>query len=265
MPSVEYNSAGQLLVIGPSAVGARLGRAARRTLEPSVLMTRSEGGELPAERRYPVWSGRARARQRLPRRVRGRMGAGQRRSTSICARAAMPASTPVPKNAIDFTYQIDPARCKAHRKCVTACGAVGAIDFSRVERARARDASTWCSIFRPTPLLRMPDLPQGYAAPGADPLEQALAAARLAQLVGEFEKPRFFDYKARICAHSRSGQDRLQPLPRGLLDRGDPHGRRSRQGRAAPVRRLRRLRDGVSFGRDDAIVVSGRRAPAGCA
>jgi len=51
----------------------------------------------------------------------------------------------------------------------------------------------------------MPDLPQGYLAPGADPLEQALAAARLAQLVGEFEKPKFFQYNERNCAHSRSG------------------------------------------------------------
>jgi ferredoxin len=56
------------------------------------------------------------------------------------------------------------------------------------------------------PLLRMPQLPQGYAAPGADPLEQALAAQALAALVGEFEKPRFFQYEPRLCAHSRSGR-----------------------------------------------------------
>ncbi|MGH8733150.1 MAG: 4Fe-4S dicluster domain-containing protein, partial [Burkholderiales bacterium] len=39
-----------------------------------------------------------------------------------------------------------------------------------------------------------------------DPLEQALAAQKLTALVGEFEKPRFFQYKAKICAHSRSGK-----------------------------------------------------------
>jgi ferredoxin len=52
----------------------------------------------------------------------------------------------------------------------------------------------------------MPDLPQGYAAPGGDPLAQALAAAKLAQLVGEFDKPRFFQYRESICAHGRSGK-----------------------------------------------------------
>jgi ferredoxin len=46
--------------------------------------------------------------------------------------------------------------------------------------------------------------PQGYLAPGADPVAQAQAVAGLAAMVGEFEKPKFFSYKASICAHSRS-------------------------------------------------------------
>jgi ferredoxin len=46
--------------------------------------------------------------------------------------------------------------------------------------------------------------PQGYFAPGSDPLAQSLAASQLRELVGEFEKPRFFSYNERICAHSRS-------------------------------------------------------------
>jgi len=57
----------------------------------------------------------------------------------------------------------------------------------------------------PEPLLHTPDLPQGYLAPGSDARQQALAAAKLAELVGDFEKPKFFQYKERICAHSRSG------------------------------------------------------------
>jgi ferredoxin len=54
--------------------------------------------------------------------------------------------------------------------------------------------------------VRTPQPPQGYLAPGADPAEQALAAAQLAQMVGEFEKPRFFAYNEKICAHSRSAK-----------------------------------------------------------
>jgi len=58
---------------------------------------------------------------------------------------------------------------------VTACGQVGAIDFSRLERER-RETFDLVLDLSSEPLLRTPDLPQGYAAPGADPLEQALAA-----------------------------------------------------------------------------------------
>ena len=46
--------------------------------------------------------------------------------------------------------------------------------------------------------------PQGYFHPGADALAQAKAVTELATLTGEFEKPKFFKYKASLCAHSRS-------------------------------------------------------------
>ncbi|HEY8554360.1 MAG TPA: 4Fe-4S binding protein [Burkholderiales bacterium] len=48
-------------------------------------------------------------------------------------------------------------------------------------------------------------LPFGYYAPAgdADKLERALA--ELPEMVGEFEKPRFFNYNAEICAHGANG------------------------------------------------------------
>jgi ferredoxin len=55
-------------------------------------------------------------------------------------------------------------------------------------------------------LLRQPVLPPGYFAPGADlgALESAIES--LPGMVGEFEKPKYFDFNPNICAHGRSGQ-----------------------------------------------------------
>jgi len=205
VPNVEYRSGGELLIIGPSSQVLpwmeRLSRS--ETLKPSALLTRADGGELPAERRFPIWSGK-------PVRVSGWLGAFEvewRQENPIdlerCTRcnACLEAC---PEDAIDFTYQVDLQKCKAHRKCVAACGSIGAVDFSRTGETRKENFDLVLDLSA-EPLLRMPDLPQGYLAPGKDPLEQALAAARLAELVGEFEKPRFFRYREKICAHSRSG------------------------------------------------------------
>jgi ferredoxin len=204
VPSVEYKSGGQLLVIGPSGPALDWAERLSAQLEVSVLISRGEGGELPLERKYPVWSGK-------PLRVAGYLGAFEVEWTQenpidleVCTRCNACVSA-CPESAIDFTYQIDLERCKAHRECVEACGAIGAVNFARRDTARQQSFDLVLDLSA-EPLVRTPDLPQGYAAPGADPLEQSLAAARLAQLVGEFEKPRFVEYKARLCAHSRSEQ-----------------------------------------------------------
>jgi ferredoxin len=206
-PGVEFKSQGQVLVIGPAAVALDWAERLSGQLEVSVLLTQTGnegGGELPLERRYPVWSGK-------PVAVRGWLGAFEvewRQENPIdlelctrcnaCLRAC-------PEEAIGYDYQVDLAKCKAHRECVKACGEIGAIDFSRSDVPRAETFDLVFDLSR-EPLIRLHQLPQGYFAPGDDPLDQALAAREIAGLVGEFEKPRFFSYSSRLCAHSRSSK-----------------------------------------------------------
>lgn len=201
-PAVEFKSGGELLIIGPAQAALDWAQRLSPTLSVSVLAT--DAGELPLERRFPVWSGRVT-------KLTGWLGAFQvewRQENPIdlelctrcnaCVRAC-------PEGAIGYDYQVDAAKCKAHRACVTACGQIGAIDFSRADTARSERFDLVLDLSRQA-LVRTHQLPQGYLAPGDDALEQALAAQQLTALLGEFEKPRFFEYREKICAHSRSGK-----------------------------------------------------------
>ena len=105
-----------------------------------------------------------------------------------------------PEQAIGLDYQVDLDKCSTHRDCVTACGAVGAIDFGR-QAAEETAAFDLVLDLRAHSAFQRHALPQGYFRDAS-----ASTLLRVRELVGEFEKPRFFAYKQKLCAHSRNEQ-----------------------------------------------------------
>ena len=202
VPAVAYRSAGRVLVIGAADAAVRAGRMLADTLDVSLLLPRP-GGTLPQERSLTVHAG-------TPTAVRGWLGAFEVSWTAanpidldLCTRCNACIEV-CPEQAIDFSYQIDLARCTGHRDCVRVCVAAGAIDFQRPAQAVTERYDLVLDLGAVAQIaLHQP--PQGYFH-AADDGALIDAVLQLRESVGEFEKPKFFQYKQKICAHSRNEQ-----------------------------------------------------------
>lgn len=202
VPSVSYQSAGHVLLIGPaSRVQKWAGRLASQ-LDTSMLFTDTAGGSMLGERAIPAFSG-------SEVQVKGWLGAFEVSWTQsnpidleLCTRCNACVDV-CPEGAIDLLYQIDMSKCRSHRDCMKACAAIGAIDFTREADRRSGQFDLVLDLCD-EPLLTLHQPPQGYFRPGADEGRQAEDALAITQMVGEFEKPKFFLYREKLCAHGRN-------------------------------------------------------------
>lgn len=164
---VTFNSEGAVLILGSGEVAVEAANKLKDRLDVTLILETTDDAAPPQIAEVPIFSGRAT-------RASGHLGAFE---VAIDAHAGV---SPSSRGALTFEPPAADAGLSTSDLILDLRGG--------------------------TPLFPAPEKREGYFNPDpGDPVAVANALFEVADLVGEFETPRYVTYEADICAHGRNG------------------------------------------------------------
>ena len=206
VPAVVFKSQGHVAIVSNSDKQLHHAQTLSNNLTVDLLVADPAGLVLPAKRDLNVLALSVDSAE-------GYLGAfslNTRKTNPVdmemCTRCGACVDACPTQSISKESLTIDLNSCDQSGACIKACGDFTAISFADMSTVTARQYDMVIDCTMPG-LFADRQAPLGYWHVGDS--DQLLLEAMLdaVQTVGEFEKPKFFEYKSSICAHSRSNKE----------------------------------------------------------
>lgn len=203
VPAVLFRSHGHLAVISDDDFGFDLASTASSGLDVEFLVKNPNTLHLNGERSMQVAAVDVLQLQGYLGHFTLKVKKSNPVDTELCTRCgACAAACPTQSISPDsLTINLD--SCDRSGACMKACGGFQAISFADLEQTSERQCELVVDCTEKG-LFSDRQAPLGYWHVGRSHALLAQAMLEAVQMVGEFEKPKFFNYTESLCAHSRS-------------------------------------------------------------
>lgn len=203
VPGVVFQSSGRLVILADEHFNSAVIEGAATGLMIDVLVRDASSISLAEGRKVNVMAAQALN-------VSGYLGAfeiqAQRTNPvdmELCTRCGACVDACPSQSISSSNFSINLDSCDQSNACIKACGSFNAINFQGMQSSELREYDMVIDM-RAKPAFSDRQFPLGYWHTGASTEGLSVALLAALQTVGEFEKPRFFQYKASTCAHRRS-------------------------------------------------------------